>query len=426
LKMEKDKAAKDKGGSTGGGGGEATAIRMMAEKAQNKASQMMEMEMLKMETIKRRQKREIDRVVENEGLMATLQAKILKAEEEEGEKKREHEKSVAETRKVEIARKQVTALEKKRQLDEEIVERNKIAAKEMDVERKLAAREKDEAIVRRREAREKEIYSAQLMVARQAKTQKIFSDLEAEAERSRLKIQDRNDRISAAFEEKKRLKEIDIRENRMKAEKRIQRAKDDTQAIQVKKKTDYEQRVVDHAIMKAQKIEERRDEVEAAAKRLADKHVRQKSAYADAMGLNEDFRNKTIRLAVERDGYYDQVQQEIRKVQVKQATLNGIRQDEVLDNVARINKIHSSIQHQRQLAQDADDDRTDTIKLAKRGLVEERKQIAHDAGMRKWRVKEAMEKMKISNKFGNLEKELNKAMGPNGGGGTVSISPEPE
>jgi len=193
---------------------------------------------------------------------------------------------------------------------------------------------------------------------------------------------------------------------------------DETKQKQVQKKIDYDKRVDDHAIMKAQKIEERREGVEAAAKRLADKHKGQKAKYKDAMQINEDFRTKTVRHAIERDGYYDQIQTELNKVKAKQATYNEIRMKEVQDNVTRIKNIQSSIQVQRQLALEADDERTDTIRDAKKNLVQERKQIAHDAGMRKWRVKECMEKMKISNKFGNLEKELNKAMGANGNGNT--------
>ena len=207
------------------GTGDSTAIRMMAEVAKNQASQMMDMENQKMEAIKRRQKREIERVIENEGNMAILQGKILKTEEDEARKKLELDKLVAESRRESIKKKQSIDLDKKRELDVEILERNRIAAKEMDFERKLADREKKVEVERRKMAREKEIYSAQLMIEREAKTTKIFTDLEYAAECSRIRIQERNDRIQQQFEERKRLKEIDIRENRQRAEKRIQRAK---------------------------------------------------------------------------------------------------------------------------------------------------------------------------------------------------------
>jgi len=125
-----------------GGGPDPTAIKMMAEAAAAQQSQMMDIEMKKMEAIKRRQKREIDRVVSNEGKMAVLQAKILKGELDEIERKKEHDKAVAESRKLAITKKQQFDLEKKKELDEEIIERNRIAAKEMEVERKLAEQEK--------------------------------------------------------------------------------------------------------------------------------------------------------------------------------------------------------------------------------------------------------------------------------------------
>jgi len=138
-------------------GPDPTAIKIMAEAAANQASQMMDIEMKKMEAIKRRQKREIDRVVANEGKMAVLQAKILKAELDELDRKRDHDKVVMLNRKAAITKKQQFDVEKKSELDQEIIERNKIAAREMLVERKLAEKEKKLEVVRRREAREKEV-----------------------------------------------------------------------------------------------------------------------------------------------------------------------------------------------------------------------------------------------------------------------------
>ena len=299
---------------------------------------------------------------------------------------------------------------KKKELDDEIYKRNKLAAREMEVERKLAEQERKDETKRRKEARDKEIYRAQLMKERAAKTQKIFDDLEDQAEQTRIKIGQRNARIQASAEEAKRKKALEVREVRAKAEIRIERAKKMEKDKQIKKKTDFDKRVSDHIEMKAQKVIENREKVEAAAKALQDKHVRQKVAYKDAMQRVDDFKNKTIKHAEDRDGYYEEIQKVVRLRNLKLATENGLRQKEVWDNVQRINNIHDSIQQQRQAAADADDDRTDTIRQAKLDLVEERKSIAHDANMRKWRVNEAMEKMRISNKFTNLEKELDRAM----------------
>ena len=395
-----------------GGGADPSAIRMMAEAAANKQSQMMNQELAKMEAIKRRQKREIDRVIANEGKMANLQARILKAELAEAENKKAHQKTVMLNKKNAIKAKQNQDLNEKRKLDEEILNRNRMAAKEMDVERKLAEREKKEEIIRRKEAREKEIYRAQLMKERQQKTQKIFDDLEEQAQRTRERIEERNQKISMAFEERKRIKAIEIRENRAKAEERIERAKTLERERQIKKKVDFDKRVADHIIMKAEQVEARRAQVEAAAKKLSDKHKRQKGAYQNAMQKIDDFRAATIKHAEDRDGYYEEVQKIVRNKQAILATHNGLRQKEVLDNVRRINNIHDAIRNQRFIAAEADDERTDAIRAAKAALVQERMTIAHDANMRKWRVNECMEKMRISNKFTNLEQELDRAMNP--------------
>lgn len=282
----------------------------------------------------------------------------------------------------------------------------------MEVERRLAEQERKDEIKRRKEAREKEIYAAELMRVRQAKTQKIFSDLEEQAEQSRIRIAERNARIVASAEEAKRIKSIEIKANRDKAELRIERAKKMEKDTQIKKKTDFDKRVADHIVMKAEKVEERKDFVAAQAKALSDKHARQKNAYKDSMKRYDDFKWKTVKHAEDRDGYYEEIQKVVRLKQLKQSTENGLRQKEVWDNVKRINKIHDSIQQQRQSAAEADDERTDSIVQAKRDLVEERKAIAHDANMRKYRVNECMERMRIANKFTNLEKQLDEAMNP--------------
>ena len=94
----------------------------MAEAAKAKAEAMMEGERQKVEAIKRRQKREIDRVIENEGNMALLQARIIKGENEEEEKKKEHEKNVLEKKKEEIKKKYAYQIEKQKEMEELFIE----------------------------------------------------------------------------------------------------------------------------------------------------------------------------------------------------------------------------------------------------------------------------------------------------------------
>jgi hypothetical protein len=145
------------GNTTGGGGGNEgksktlpaasstnpEAIRMMAEAAANRNSQMMKMEEAKVEAIKRRQQKDIARVIDNESRMADLQAKIIKSENDEAERAKEHTKKVSEAKKARAAKKKKIDDEKNDRLDEEVRERDKMAAKEMDVEIKVSAQERE-------------------------------------------------------------------------------------------------------------------------------------------------------------------------------------------------------------------------------------------------------------------------------------------
>lgn len=76
------------------------------EEVQNRAaaikSAMMELERKRIEAVKRRQEKELERLVEGEKKMSNLQEKILQMEEEEIKKRKAHEKEVEEHRRIEI------------------------------------------------------------------------------------------------------------------------------------------------------------------------------------------------------------------------------------------------------------------------------------------------------------------------------------
>lgn len=59
----------------------------------------------RIEAVKRRQEREIQRMVEGEEKMTVLQQKLLQGEQDEIRRLKEHEKKVEEERRVEIERK---------------------------------------------------------------------------------------------------------------------------------------------------------------------------------------------------------------------------------------------------------------------------------------------------------------------------------
>ena len=68
-------------------------------------SSMLEIEMKRFEAMKRRQEKEIKRIVASESKMAELQQKLVKAEMDDAERKKQHAKRVAKARAEAVERK---------------------------------------------------------------------------------------------------------------------------------------------------------------------------------------------------------------------------------------------------------------------------------------------------------------------------------
>ena len=86
-------------------------------------STMLEIEMKRFEAMKRRQEKEIKRIVANERQMSELQRKLLKAENDDALRKKEHTKRVADLKAQALEKKRARELEKKKRDDEELARR---------------------------------------------------------------------------------------------------------------------------------------------------------------------------------------------------------------------------------------------------------------------------------------------------------------
>lgn len=90
-----------------------------------------------MEALKRRQEKELSKIVEREQTMASLQQKLKHAEEEEKRKKKIHDKKVAEEKIIEEKKRVQREQELKKLEQEEIERKRELARKEAEVEEKL-------------------------------------------------------------------------------------------------------------------------------------------------------------------------------------------------------------------------------------------------------------------------------------------------
>jgi hypothetical protein len=105
---------------SGTGNGASNPVAMMAAQAAEISSSAMAAEIARMEALKRRQEKEIEKMVEKEKQVAELQLKIKKQEEDAVKKEKERLKKVAEA-KLQAQKKQIKFLQEKAEKVSELI-----------------------------------------------------------------------------------------------------------------------------------------------------------------------------------------------------------------------------------------------------------------------------------------------------------------
>ena len=90
-------------------------------------------------------------------------------------------------------------------------------------------------------------------------------------------------------------------------------------------------------------------------------------------------------------------------MRAKRNATKELRKEDKLSNVQRIKRIDEFVRLQTLQKIADDDERSNRIAQEKRDLMNRRKKQTTDALKRKHEIAMAMEQMRISNKFGNLE-----------------------
>lgn len=91
----------------------------------------------RIEALKRRQEKELSKIVEREQIMATLQMKIKRVEDEDVLKRKAHEKKVADQKAL-ATRKNILRMQELDRLDkEETMKKKDLARKDQDFDQKM-------------------------------------------------------------------------------------------------------------------------------------------------------------------------------------------------------------------------------------------------------------------------------------------------
>ena len=279
-----------------------------AREKEMKRSGALEIEERRVENLKKRQEKEMSKMVEREQATAALQLKIKHAEEEDLRKRKLHEKKVQEQR-AEAAKKNAQRLIEIADADKEEQEKKREIARreqEFDEKRKIAHQKAEKQ--RAKDARMRDEERAAKIEEYRRKTDALIQQQISLAEDNRLKMLEREQRVQNQLVTKTENKKEEIRLNKEKAQKRIGEALEKHHELHEMKKKKFHEHQKEAAVRAA---ENRVVELERLKKQMDDRDKREKMRWGrlvDAYTTRENHRddiisrrnekNKTYRLVV--------------------------------------------------------------------------------------------------------------------------------
>jgi hypothetical protein len=375
-----------------------------ARESAAKASAAIEMEERRVEALKKRQEKEMAKMVEREQATAALQLKIKHAEEEDLRKRKQHDKKVQEQRAeaakknaqrlVEIAEADKQEQEKKREIarkEQEFDEKRKIAAMKAERQRAKDARARDEE----RTAKIEE-YRRKTDVLIQAQVQL--------AEDNRLKMLEREVRVQNQLTIKKELKKEEVRQSKEKATLRIAEALDKHHELHEEKKRKFYEKQKEATVRAA---EARVVEIDRLKKQADERDKKEKMRWnrlVDAYKTRADHRDDIVNRRTERNKTYAIVSAERHEKLAMMKFEADMRMHDKIENVERVARMNEFKRLQTLRKIEDNEDRYEMIQAQRQNLLDKRREEMKYAMLRKHEVNEIMDLMRITNDFTLLAK----------------------
>lgn len=390
--------------ATAGGGGMNVKTRQDGEVEKKTKSAALALEEKRMEALRKRQEAELAKIVEREQIMATLQAKIKKAEDDEYAKMQQHEKKVAAQKVLDMKKAEQRKAEAKRLLEEEAAKTREMDKKEAAVAVKLIKMKKEEDKRIELEALQREVERQQKIEEARKKTEALIQSQFDKAEENRRIMVEREERVRAQLDEKKKKKTREVQEARQKAEKRIKAAIEQSKLIQQKKKEDFDGRNK-IALERAKLLH---DEMLEKAKKDADEREKAEKIriqrLVDSYKQRSDHRKELISSFSSKDAIFRKMKadQDEKLAMIKFHT--ELKLSDKLDNVDRQAR-QNEFQRLTWLKKIEDEDRKyEMIQDAKKKLEVNHALEQKSSLIRKHEISETMEKMRQTNDFTLLDK----------------------
>lgn len=386
---------------------------------------MLEIEAKRMEAVRRRQEKELAKIVQKEQNMALLQAKIARAEEEERRKKKDHERKLHELKLQADKKKALRAQELARKEVEEAEKRRELSKKEAAFDRKKRKMEAEAQKQLILEAKERERQRELKMEEHRQKTEALVQAQIKLAEDNRLEMAEREARVNAQLEHKKELKKEEIVQSRTQAAKRIEEALVRHHELHQLKKEQFDRaqkeaqrRAKDHDAQEREKLKQQAD--------ARDKKNRQRyNRLVESYKTRNEHRQEIVARRVEKDSIFAR-QEEMREEELKRKKFfNTLKKTDKQENVERVARINEFNRLQTVQAIAEADMRYERIQNQKNELMRRHREEAKISLTRKHAISNAMDLMRVTNDYTLLDqlfsdkknrkkKSLSKGQGANG------------
>lgn len=374
------------------------ASQMAAESAK-KESSMLEMEAKRLAKMQRRQKKEIEQLIQFEMKTAEIREQAqrkLEAEEKRAlraEKERlRRQKDMAEERRM----KQL-----KRQAQEELEEQKRRALarqqflkdkqqkeekKRMEKVRAMEARKQERE--RQRKAEEHRLQTERILLEQQAQIDARMAEMKENEKARRAFMAKKNQEMKRAQEQKREM----IR-------RRIQASQKKLERIEAKKKEDYLLRLNESEERRAKRLQE--EEME----RLEQKKLRELSDRKRRMILEETRREESMRVheLVSRQEQAEEnlsnvMEQKMRMHKLKRERIN-LNMEAKMINVGRQKRVaeYKRLQTLRKIK--ADEEKVLRIEVEKERMLQRRRKAAVEVKLRRDKIAQSMEKLRKTKKM---------------------------
>jgi hypothetical protein len=376
---------------------------------EQKSNHMIAMEEKRMLALKKRQEKEIEKMIEKETQTVELQLRLQKTEHEARQKKLEFDKKVA-ADKVVAAKKATQRLQERAQKEaEEVVKKKEMLKAER--ERAAIRKQKLEEELRRieAEARVREIERAAKVEAKKKKTEAAIAAQFEKAEENRKIMMEREQRVREQIEVKKALKKEEVAKSRAAASKRIAEAVEKYQVLHEQKEAEFHERQRLAAIRaKESKVKED----EALKKQAADREKRDKirlQRLVQSFDGRASYRQEIVKRRREKDKTFGIVAEE-RQQQLEMTKFRSdMTKKDKEDNVERTRRVAEFRRLQMEAKIESENKKFLETKLNKEKSYKKHVEEVKSSLTRKHQISDAMDKMRMTNDFSKLDELFKKA-----------------